>query len=319
MREAGMKNKHRHWYPVAIVLIVFLISGGITEHVFSKNPSGDSKIIVSSSSSRPDEISQNDLEYYAYLPFIIVYREYPNLPGMILIPEGEFIMGCDASISNESCNENELPLHRVYLDTYYIDKYEVTTVQYGLCVAAGDCEEPTSRRSNTRSSYYGNSAYNNYPVVYIDWYRAEAYCNWAGKRLPTEAEWFKAARGDSDTRMYPWGNEMPDCSYANFFHNEDWCIEDTVPIGSYPKGVSPYGVLDMAGNVGEWMNDVYQSDYYSVSPYKNPPGPSSGGSRVIHGGCWNGNWDVIRSNTRASFGMKFTDPRSGFRCAASPP
>jgi len=218
-------------------------------------------------------------------------------PGMVYVPAGEFIMGSDEGDSDEQ------PVHTVYLDAFYIDKTEVTNAQYRKCVEAGACDAPSD------TIYYDDGNYAQRPVVFVNWYQADDYCRWAGKRLPSEAEWEKAARG-TDGRTYPWGEGI-DCDHAQYYG----CGGGTVPVGSRPKGASPYGVLDMAGNVWEWVADWYGKDYYSRSPGRNPSGSDSGEYRVLRGGSWSSEAYVVRSAYR-----HWNDPGSrgsgvGFRCA----
>jgi formylglycine-generating enzyme required for sulfatase activity len=214
-------------------------------------------------------------------------------------------------------HRNEQPVHTVYLDAYWIDRTEVTNGQYVLCVKAGVCKPPRATNSVTKAQYYGNPAYKDYPVINVNWDEAQTYCEWADRRLPTEAEWEKAARG-TDQRLYPWGNQPPNEELAN----NNWREGDPLPVGSYPEGASPYGALDMAGNVWEWVADWYQIDYYDVSPIRNPTGPIEGNrienSKLQRGGGWNSSDWFIRSTCRVLLHPVYYSRYRGFRCAQSP-
>lgn len=237
---------------------------------------------------------------------------------MIPIPAGDFQMGCDAS--HDTCYSWERPLHTVTLNAYSIDKYEVTNARYKACVDAGGCLVPERVDSNTRNPYYGTTTYADYPVINVNWFQAVDFCTWAGKRLPTEAEWEKAARG-SDTRGYPWGDGEPDCTMMNYLQYDGssyhMCVGDTSKAGAYPGNASPYGVMDMAGNVWEWVNDYFQGDYYSVSPGNNPTGPVTGNSRVMRGGAWDHYGRDARTAYRNYSSLDTSYDNRGFRCVRS--
>ena len=262
---------------------------------------------------------------------------------MVLVPAGDFWMGstreeadrviaeCKGAGAGESqCKEwyeRELPRHRVSLDAFYIDRFEVMNKQFERFVRATGHRTTAERegwawariqkdgkwqtdRVNGASwrapSGPGSTAPSDHPVVQVSWEDAAAYCLWAGKRLPTEAEWEKAARG-SDGRRYPWG-ETWDPSRAN----GNMTVRTTTPVGSYPSGASPYGAYDMAGNVAEWVQDWFGP--YDSSADRNPTGPSAGRFRVIRGGSWSIDpWD-LRSAVRSGSVPTYRSYNVGFRC-----
>jgi serine/threonine-protein kinase len=221
-------------------------------------------------------------------------------------------------------DEDERPVHTVTLDDFYMDQFEVTNGQYATCVDAGICDPTTDttafESSYSRRVYYGNPAYLDFPVIYANWYEAKDYCEWRGARLPTEAEWEKAARGGLIGKSYPWGNESPICEVgaqngAKFDDNEDCNDTDTTQVGSY--GPNSYGLYDMAGNVWEWVSDFYDEGYYASSSATNPTGPDEGSFIVLRGGSWNDHIDLLRVSDR-----RYNEPNSGslysgFRCARS--
>jgi formylglycine-generating enzyme required for sulfatase activity len=228
---------------------------------------------------------------------------------MAFIPAGPFQMG---SINNDS---DEEPIHTVILDAFYMDIYQVTNARYKECVHAGVCQAPSHTDSYTRNPYYGSSHYDNFPVLYVSWNNALAYCQWRGAQLPTEAEWEKAARGKLEGKFYPWGNEDPTCTLgANNGAQLKGCIpNDTVAVGSFaPNG---YGLYDMAGNVFEWVMDWYDANYYASSPENNPTGPSSGYYRVLRGGSFGNEAIYLQAAYRVKGNPDFRSYAVGFRCS----
>ena len=230
---------------------------------------------------------------------------------MVLIPAGEFWMG---SPDNEG-QEDEHQRHRVYLDTYSMDKFEVPVSRYAEFLRS------TGRQAPGFWDQVNTGQHSNLPVVGVDWHDAEAYCHWAGKRLPTEAEWEKGARG-MDGRVYPWGNEQPTPRLANFgkMHNQGNLYDESLaPVESYEAGKSPYELHNMAGNAWEWTADWYDGHFYGQSPQRNPTGPPSGTDKIIRGGSWFHIAADLRSANR--FGVTPTNrfDSIGFRCAQDRP
>ena len=247
---------------------------------------------------------------------------------MVYVPSGNYWMGSSADDALRECQKyrsdclrdwfiSEEPKHMVYLDAFYIDKYEVTQADYRECVSIGSCKQ-----NSNNDGFMGDRQ----PVVGVGWYDANTYCEWAGKRLPTEAEWEKAARG-TDGRNFPWGNEF-DSKKANFCDKNcmaNWAykkLDDgyskTAPVGSYPTGASPYGAMDMSGNAAEWVNDWYDNQYYKISSEQNPKGPASGSVRVVRGSTWLSLPNFLRSSTRYSLTPDERSSNVGFRCSRNP-
>ena len=216
---------------------------------------------------------------------------------MVFVPAGEFIMGSDDG------NEDERPAHTVFLDGFWIDKYEVTNAEYKGFVDATGQPPPHHWEGGTYPEGKGD-----HPVVWVSWHDAQAYCQWAGKRLPMEAEWEKAARG-TDGRKWPWGNSF-DTSKCNSGGSGD-----TVPVGSYPAGASPYGAQDMAGNAWEWTADWYEA--YPGSGYISSRFGQK--NKVMRGGSWFDGPALVRCSARNSAAPKFSFSTIGFRCAKSAP
>jgi formylglycine-generating enzyme required for sulfatase activity len=234
---------------------------------------------------------------------------------MIGIPAGEFLMGCDPWDSRSPCLDGEAPSHTVYLGSFEIDLTEVSNAQYALCVAHQACRPPDFSDADMQGAKYGKPEFSEYPITNITWYDARDYCAWVGKRLPSEAEWEKAARGDQDERFYPWGDSTPDCSLSNFQGFNGDCPGANSPVDDHTAGASPYGLLNMAGNVREWVADWYDANYYMVSPAGHPTGPDEGQERAIRGGSYNSDWIGIRVNQRGHNPPAFRAADLGFRCA----
>lgn len=258
---------------------------------------------------------------------------------MVFVPEGEFLMGSEEGLAQD----NEKPEHLVYLDAFWIYQHEVTNAQFAYFIEATGHQTTVEERGwsfvfDGNASVREDGAYwgapegpgssiagrEDHPVVHMSWSDAHAYCEWAGGQLPTEAEWEKAARG-IDGRLYPWGNTQITGDKANFCDvncRYDWAesrqddgYEGTAPVGSFPAGVSPYGALDMLGNVWEWVADWYDADYYSHSPYENPTGPASGEFRVKRGGSEGSVIWSLRVSSRFGLNPGAAGEDYGFRCA----
>jgi formylglycine-generating enzyme required for sulfatase activity len=240
---------------------------------------------------------------------------------MIFIPAGPFRMGFDDG------DPNEAPSHVLRLDAYFIDETEVTNGAYELCVEDEVCRPPDRPGATFHAAYFGSAEFADYPVISVSWFASREFCNWRGMRLPREAEWEKAAGFNPEEAIkftYPWGNEFDGtllnyCDANCFQENRDAEADDghrdTAPVGSFPDGRSPLGVLDMAGNVMEWVGDWYDRRYYETSTDTNPIGPLEGEFKVIRGGSWLGSAEDAQVTHRMNYEPAVSRANLGFRCA----
>lgn len=283
-----MRNKQTRL--LLVLIFGFLLAcNSLVQPSVNENDSGieTQEILLPSETSAPTQVPVDDQQS----SFSVTEIKDSMGVSMVLVPAGDFIMGSDIGL------EDEKPVHTVYLDAFYIDKYEVTNVIYKACVDAGACRPPIGVDSLTRRHYYDDPEYANFPVGKVNWDMARTYCEWRGGRLPTEAEWEKAARG-TDGRIYPWGGtDLKDitCEHAaavGLYNVTELsqikkCVEDTVQVGMYEMGVSPYGAYDMAGNVGEWVSSLYQSYPYDPDDGREDLSEKNG-SRILRGGAFTG-------------------------------
>jgi formylglycine-generating enzyme required for sulfatase activity len=216
------------------------------------------------------------------------------------VPAGDFDMGCNDAV-DKNCSDDEKPLHTVSLSQFAIDRTEVTQAQFTACIIEGACTVPTCDWNCDNTTF---------PAGCVTWAQASAYCSWAGRRLPTEAEWEKAARGEEGGK-YPWGNTEPDCNVTNMAG----CGDAAVAVGSFPAGASPYGALDMAGNMVELVADRYGEDYYAASPATDPQGPGSGSRYSGRGGGFKSEPQFLRASKRDWYDPTDAGLSLGFRCA----
>lgn len=280
---------------------LFVISCGNDQNTIPDDAVADNTVDnVQTDETNDLEVSDSDL----------VIEGPDDIGAMVNVPAGEFMMGCNDAVDSD-CDSDENPYHAVTLGAYKIGKYEVTVGEYQKCVTDGACNNDNINELH----YIGNAqelqcnlgadGKEKHPMQCVTWYGAKAYCEWKGKRLPTEAEWEKAARG-TDGQKYPWGNEPTvSCDYAVVSDDNvggDGCGNNgTMPVGSKESGKSPYGAYDMAGNVYEWASDWYGADYYSSSPTNDPAGPDTGDLRVLRGASWGEVSSVTRFRTSSRF------------------
>ncbi len=332
-------SRYRNVFMIGLVIVGVLIALNFLPSLSVVNqPSPQNTQIVISSPTNTKVSTNTPIPVPPTPEFSIGSTIVSEKDGMtsLFIPAGDFIMGSDADDALAECQKfatgctrswfaDKSPAHTVTLDDYFIDQTEVTNAMYAKCVADGGCQEPVVKNSSTHPSYFGNPEFDEYPVIHVDWNMAVTYCSWAGRRLPTEAEWEKAARG-TDGSLYPWGDIFDgtkvnfcdsNCSYdwANKSFNDGY--EDVAPVGNYPAGQSIYGAYDMSGNVWEWTSTIYQSYPYNANDGREDLNSSA--NRVFRGSSW---YDSVGFYVRPATSRLNTAPSTnsydlGFRCAHS--
>lgn len=253
-------------------------------------------------------VKPNDPHVAAQQEALLALAQQGLVPpdGMVLIPAGEFLLGAEDGLPDVR------PMHKTYLSSYWVEKYEVSNAQYQRCVESGVCSPPKVRQA------FEDSQFAQHPVTNITWNQARSYCQWRGRRLPTEAEWEKAARG-TDGRRHPWGNGEESINRKIKEQEMRSGGKGTFAVGSVQEDVSPYGVSDVAGNAWEWVKDWYAQDYYVLGPSRDPQGPLRGSFRVFRSGDWSQPPPEMHLSYRGWDEMTYWGPTLGFRCAADAP
>lgn len=310
------QSEYRRYGLIGIFILLFIFGGLGLNSLFNKLPevtSTPTTQILTETSKLPTETlapftpTLTETSTPSPTPTTVLgigstSRSLKDDMVLVYVPAGEFIMG------SADGDDDELPVSTIYLDAFWIDQTEITNALYVKCVEANQCDPPVKTKSFTRPFYFDSLEFNNNPVIYVDWFMANMYCSWVGRRLPTEAEWEKSARGTNGSK-YPWGNVSPKNSLLNY----EGRVGDTKKVGSYPDGKSMYGVLDMAGNVWEWVSSLYQP-----YPYLRDDGRedlNSSDMRVVRGGSWSDSVYSARTANRSSYGPTANGDFLGFRCA----
>lgn len=304
-------------YFVSILVVMAMLSGGLLLSQWNRNWFALTSVPAVSETAATVPTLPPVTPSLALEPSQVPIAKTINSKGaqMLLVPDGMFTMG------SNSGEPSEKPAHTVHLKMYYLDLYEVSNGLYQDCVDFGVCLPPDKHSSYSRTSYYGNTEFSNYPVVYVTWSMAKTYCEWRGARLPAEAEWEKALRGEGgDAPAGGVGEDQVNfcdrnCSLDWANQNYDDGYSDTAPVDAYPRSLSRYGFYNLPGNVWEWVQDWYSADYYQNSSEGNPPGPESGTYRVIRGGSYGDILDYTRISRRSKFDPAKSTSTLGFRCA----
>ncbi|HSL46192.1 MAG TPA: SUMF1/EgtB/PvdO family nonheme iron enzyme [Anaerolineales bacterium] len=301
-RPEGESRLRKFALPVVLGLVAMATIAVLSVYAARSNRAAPVAPLLLTSTPTAEEILPTDGPTATPVPPPVQITDPRGAVPMRLVSAGEFIMG------NNDGSPDEGPEQPVYVDSFYIDTYEVTNALYRVCADAGACKSPTRINSVTHVGYYSRSEFDDYPVVYVDWYMANSFCAWRGARLPTEAEWEKAARG-TEGRTYPWGEEISGTE-ANYAGSQ----KDTTSVFEFAHGMSPYGVHNMAGNVYEWVNSLFVAYPYSAMDGREDPNVN--GARVIRGGSWlksNGE-NQLRTSHRQRADPTLAAEYIGFRC-----